>query len=48
MYPNAFVCFYASDMVLIVDSDAAYLVIPKAKSRIARYYYLSDHTSKTN
>ena len=35
-------------MVLIVDLDAAYLVISKAKSRIARYYYLSNHLSKTN
>ena len=35
-------------MVLSIDSDAAYLVLPKAKSRIAGYYHLSDHLSKTN
>ena len=29
-------------MKLYVDSDAAYLVALKAKSRIAGYYYLSD------
>ena len=29
-------------MILHVDSDATYLVLPKAKSRIAGYYYLSD------
>ena len=29
-------------MILHVESDAAYLVLPQAKSRIAGYYYLSD------
>ena len=28
-------------MALHVDSDAAYLVLPKARSRIAGYFYLS-------
>ena len=46
-YPNVFIRYHASDMVLHVDSDAAYLVAPKARSRIAGYYYLSDHPSKT-
>ena len=46
-YPDVFVRYYASDMVLMLDSDAAYLVLPNAKSRIARYFYLSDHPSKT-
>ena len=27
-------------MILHVDSDAAYLVAPKAKSHIASFYYL--------
>jgi hypothetical protein len=40
-YPNAKIRYYASDMVLHVDSDAAYLVLPNAKSRIAGHYYLS-------
>ena len=30
-------------MVLHVDSDAAYLVAPKAKSRVAGYFHLSSH-----
>ena len=30
-------------MVLHVDSDAAYLVLPNTKSRVTRYFYLSDH-----
>ena len=46
-YPNAYIRFHASSMILHVDSDAAYLVLPKAKSRIAGYYYLTDHPSST-
>jgi len=34
-------------MVLMIDSDAAYLVLPNAKSRIAGYFYFSNHPSKT-
>ena len=39
-YPNVFLRFYASDMQLHVDTDAAYLVLPKAQSRIAGYFRL--------
>ena len=41
-HPNAKLRFHKSDMQLHVDSDAAYLVAPRAKSRVAGYYYLSD------
>mmetsp|Transcript_28285 Transcript_28285/g.32953 ORF Transcript_28285/g.32953 Transcript_28285/m.32953 type:complete len:127 (-) Transcript_28285:506-886(-) len=41
-YPNPKIRFYASDMILYADSDAAYLVLPNAKSRIAGYFYLSN------
>jgi hypothetical protein len=41
-YPDAKVRFYASDMILHVDTDAAYLVLPKARSRVAGYFYLSS------
>ena len=44
-YPESIIQFYASDMILSVDSDAAYLVLPKAKSRIAGFYYLTDRDS---
>ena len=47
-YPNAYLRFHASDMVLHVESDAAYLVALKAWSRIAGYFHLSDHPNKTN
>ena len=37
-YPNACFRFHVSDMELTVDSDAAYLVMPKARSRVAGYF----------
>ena len=46
-YPNTFVRYKASDMVLNVDSDAAYLVAPKARSRIAGYFFLSSEPTTT-
>ena len=41
-YPNICLRFHASDMILKIDSDAAYLVLPKAKSRIAGYFQLTN------
>ena len=37
-HPNASIRYHESDMVLHVDSDAAYLVMPQARSIIAGYY----------
>jgi hypothetical protein len=47
-YPNAILRFHASDMILHVDTDAAYLVLPGARSRIAGYYYLSSKLPQSN
>ena len=33
-YKDVFVCYYASDIQLHVDTNAAYLVLPKAKKGI--------------
>ena len=44
--PNGKICFHASDMILHVDTDAAYLVLPQARSRIAGYFYLSNLPSQ--
>lgn len=41
-YPDAKVIYQASDMILIVDSDATYSVHPKAQSRVGRYLYLEN------
>ena len=37
--------YHANDMVLTIDSDAAYLVAPKARSRIAGYFQLNSGLS---
>ena len=56
-YQNAVIRYHASDMVLWIESDAAYLVLPNARSRYAWHYYLSsapplgtlqDYTPKPN
>jgi hypothetical protein len=47
-YPDAKIRFHASDMILNIDTDAAYLVMPNAKSRIAGYFYLSSLPSTSN
>ena len=47
-YPNAKIRFVASKMILTADTDAAYLVQPKARSRYAGYFYLTDDTSTAN
>ena len=41
-YPNPILRFYASDMILTAESDAAYLVLPKARSRAAGMFYLHN------
>ena len=41
-YPNAIIRYTKSDMVLYVDSDAAYLVLPNARSRVAGHFYLGQ------
>jgi hypothetical protein len=51
-YPTAIIRYHASDMVLHIDSDAAYLVLPNARSRYAGHYFLSNtpppHPAKPN
>lgn len=44
--PDAKIIFRASDMQLFIDSDAAYLVHPKARSRAGGYYYLGNIDGK--
>ena len=41
-YPNETIRYHASEMCLHIDSDAAYLVHPQARSRVAGHFYLSD------
>ena len=39
-YPNSKIRYTKSDMQLYIDSDAAYLVLLKARSRIAGHFFL--------
>ena len=41
-YPNAKIRYHASDMYIHIDSNAAYLVHPQSRSRVAGNFYLSD------
>ena len=45
-HPNAKLRYHKSEMQLHIDSDAAYLVAPKAKSRVAGYCYLSTKSGQ--
>jgi len=47
-YPNATLRFYAGTMQLKVESDASYLVVPGAKSRVAGHFYLAAHKRNLN
>jgi hypothetical protein len=41
-HPDAVVTYKASDMVLVIHSDASYLSEPKARSRAGGQYFLSS------
>jgi len=45
-YLSSIIRFYASNMILHIDTDAAYLVAPGAKIRIPEHYYLSNLLGK--
>ena len=44
-FPAVTLRYHHSDMHLHIDSDAAYLIAPKAKSRIAGFYYFKNSAS---
>ena len=37
-HSNADICYHASNMILMIDIDAAYFVLPEARSIVAGYY----------
>ena len=41
-HPDSVIRYYASDMILCIVSDAAYLVLPKARSRCAALFTLTN------
>jgi len=44
-HPDATKLYKASDMILCIDSDAAYLVEPQARSRAAGFFYLGNRNA---
>jgi hypothetical protein len=46
-HPNAILRYYASDMIFQAEADAAYLVLPKARSRAAAWYILGNDPTNT-
>ena len=47
-HPEATVRFYASDMVLMVHSDASYLTESEARSRVGGHYFLGNSQRTVN
>jgi len=47
-HPDATIRYHASDMILAVCSDAAYLVLPNARSRAAGHFFLTTLASATS
>ena len=43
-HPDAVIRYYASDMILCVVSDAAYLVLPNARSQTSGLFFLTNKT----
>ena len=46
-HPEATLRYHASDMILHVDYDPAYLVLPHARSRLAGHFFLSSDPTLT-
>jgi len=45
-HPEAKIRYYASDMILYIDSDASYLSLPLGKSRSRGFFYFSKRQTK--
>jgi len=45
-HPEAKIRYYASDMILYIDSDALYLSLPLGKSRAGGFFYFSKRQTK--
>ena len=43
MHPNATVQYHDDNMILMTDTDAAYHVLPAARSSISGHYYFTNH-----
>ena len=41
-HPNATIRYHAIDMILMIETDAAYIFLPEVRSFIAGYYYFTN------
>ena len=41
-HPNATIRYHASNMILMIDTDAAYRVLPEACRCITSHYYFTN------
>jgi hypothetical protein len=41
-YPKTCTRYHASDMIVVCETDTAYLVLPKARSQIEVHYYFNN------
>ena len=48
MYLDAYLRYYASDILLNINSDASYLVLPNARIRITGYYFFKTNNNILN
>ena len=46
-HPDAVICYYTSNMILCIISDAVYVILPNARSRCATLYTLTDLPTTT-
>ena len=47
-HPDAKVTYRASNMILRINSDASYLSVPRARSRVGGHFFLSDSTNDSH
>ena len=47
-YPDAYIRYYANWMGLNIDTDSAYLMLPKAKIRVPGYFYFGNPSQDIN
>ena len=46
-HPDAHIIYHASDMVLHIDSDASYISVRQARSKVGGHHYLSSASADT-
>ena len=45
-YPGSIIRYHASDMIINIEADSAYLVLPKARTRVAAWFIFGNDPEK--